>query len=299
MRLRQHFTKKVWWGKLIGAFFGFLIAGPIGAIFGLLIGNYFDHGLVEHFGNPFWHFQNEKNQEVRDVFFEGLFTLLGHIAKSNGHISQTEIQFASEIMQSMHLNAKDKKAAQEYFMAGKETSFDLYKMLRKIQKAIGKNPNLIRLFIDTQYNFIKKTGPSIEKLDILNNVLSSLGMAPIQRQTNFHDEFNWYETRQRAYRSHNNYYHHHQRQKSSSSNRNYKQWQQQSTWNIDDCYAILGIQTSSNKEEVKRAYRKLISRNHPDKLIAKGASEHEIKEANEKTSRIRSAYEDICKSRGW
>ena len=297
MEFRQHFTKKVWWGKFIGAFFGFLIAGPIGAIFGLLIGNYFDHGLVEHFSNPFWHFYQEKDPEIRETFFEGLFTVLGHIAKSNGHVSQVEINSATDIMQSMNLNAREKKAAQKFFNAGKDKTFNLYTTLHTIQHAIADKPNLVRLFIDTQYTFIKQTGPSIEKLDVLNNVLASLGMAPIQRQSNFYDEFNWYDTRQRQYRGRNQYHQYQGRQNQGSSN-NYRQSQRQ-TYSINDCYAILGIQESASKEQVKKAYRKLISRNHPDKLIAKGASESEIKEANEKTSRIRSAYEEICNLKGW
>lgn len=297
MEFRQHFTKKVWWGKFIGAFFGFLIAGPIGAIFGLLIGNYFDHGLVEHFSNPFWHFYQEKNPDTRETFFEGLFTVLGHIAKSNGHVSPIEIQTASDIMQSMRLNARDRKAAQNFFNAGKDKSFNLYTTLHTVQKAIANKPNLVRLFIDTQYNFIKQTGPSIEKLDVLNNVLASLGMAPIQRQANFFDEFNWYDTRQREYRG-RNYSHQQQNNQNRSSSNNYRHSQRQ-TYSIDDCYTILGVQTSASKEQVKKSYRKLISRNHPDRLIAKGASEQEIKEANEKTSRIRSAYEEICKYKGW
>lgn len=297
MEFRRHFTKKVWWGKFIGAFFGFLIAGPIGAIFGLLIGNYFDHGLVEHFSNPFWHFYQEKDPEIRETFFEGLFTILGHIAKSSGHVSPKEIKIATDIMQSMNLNAREKKAAQKFFNAGKDKAFNLYTTLHTVQKSITDKPNLVRLFIDTQYNFIKQTGPTIEKLDVLNNVLASLGMAPIQRQSNFYEEFNWYNTRQREYRGRNSYHQYQNNQNQSSSN-NYQKSQRQ-TYSIEDCYAILGIQETASKEQVKKAYRKLISRNHPDKLIAKGASEKEIKEANEKTSRIRSAYEEICKLRGW
>ena len=33
------------WGKILGAFFGFSLAGPVGALFGIIIGNFFDKGL--------------------------------------------------------------------------------------------------------------------------------------------------------------------------------------------------------------------------------------------------------------
>lgn len=288
MPLRRYFTQKIWWGKMIGAFFGFLIAGPLGAIFGLLIGNYFDKGLVEHFSNPFWDFNTEKDQEIKNSFFEALFLLLGHIAKSNGHVSTLDIKCATEIMQKMRLNTKQKKLAQKLFNQGKEKSFNLYSNLNKLQKAIKDKPNLIRLFIDTQYTFIKQTGLTIEKIDILNNILASLGMAPIQRQDGFANEFDWYNTRKRTYENYN-----YQKQSSNTYNRT---WQ---TSSIEDNYAILGLNSSATKEQVKRAYRKLISKNHPDKLIAKGASEKEIKAANEKTSLLSQAFDQICKSRGW
>ncbi len=290
MELRNYFTQKIWWGKTIGAFFGFLIAGPLGAIFGLLIGNFFDNGLVEHFANPFWYFNNEKNIEIKETFFEALFMILGHIAKSNGYVSELDISCASDVISKMHLNIKQKQLAQKFFNQGKEKSFSLYKMLHKLQKAIKDNPNLIRLFIDTQYNFIKQTGATVEKLDILNNVLASLGMAPIQRQTEFENEYDWYNIRQRTYRS----YQHHQ-----ESSTNSHSWQRPTTNTTEDNYAVLGLQSTATKEQVKRAYRRLISRNHPDKLIAKGASEKEIKAANEKSSRISNAYDQICRSRGW
>lgn len=288
MELRRYFTQKIWWGKIIGAFFGFLIAGSIGAMFGLLIGSFFDNSLVEHFSNPFWHFTSEKDPAVKIVFFEALFMLLGHISKSNGYVSQLDIKCANEIMSTMKLTTKQKKLAQNLFNQGKDKSFNLYVLLHKLQKAIIDKPNLVRLFIDTEYNFIKQTGATIEKIDILNNILASLRMAPIHRQSGFETEYEWYSARKRSYNQQNY---------ENSTNNNHN-WHRQTNTTHDN-YAILGLAPSATKEQVKRAYRKLISKNHPDKLIAKGASEREIKAANEKTSRISKAYEQICQSRGW
>ena len=49
---------------------------------------------------------------------------------------------------------------------------------------------------------------------------------------------------------------------------------------------------------LKRAYRKLMSENHPDKLIAQGVPEDMIKLATERSQEIQAAYEMIKKSRG-
>ena len=48
-----------------------------------------------------------------------------------------------------------------------------------------------------------------------------------------------------------------------------------------DCYDILGITKSSTKDEIKKAYRKLALKHHPDKNKGNKASEEKFKEASE------------------
>ena len=65
----------------------------------------------------------------------------------------------------------------------------------------------------------------------------------------------------------------------------------------EDAYRALGVESTATDKEVKRAYRKLMSEHHPDKLIAKGVPEAMIKLATERTQEIQTAYELIRKSR--
>jgi len=62
---------------------------------------------------------------------------------------------------------------------------------------------------------------------------------------------------------------------------------------IEQAYKVLGIAESSDKSQTKRAYRKLMSQHHPDKLVAKGMPEEMIKVATEKSQEIHAAYEMI------
>jgi DnaJ like chaperone protein len=66
---------------------------------------------------------------------------------------------------------------------------------------------------------------------------------------------------------------------------------------LTDAYRILGVEKSATDAEVKRAYRKLMSQHHPDKLVSKGLPEEMIKIAKEKTQEIKGAYELIMKTR--
>ena len=67
---------------------------------------------------------------------------------------------------------------------------------------------------------------------------------------------------------------------------------------LEDAYAALGITAGVSDKDLKRAYRKLMSEHHPDKLIAKGVPEDMIKLATERSQEIQAAYEMIRKSRG-
>jgi DnaJ like chaperone protein len=62
-------------------------------------------------------------------------------------------------------------------------------------------------------------------------------------------------------------------------------------------YKALGVGASDSDAEIKKAYRKLISENHPDKLIGRGMPEDMVKLATERTQEIQTAYELIVARR--
>ncbi len=281
MTFRDFFSNQTWWGKLLGAFLGYLMAGPVGALFGILIGNFFDRGLTEHMTNPLWHYHAESRARVKPIFSKVLFSVMGHIAKADGRVSELEIQWAKRVMHDMKLNRAQQKEAQLFFNEGKQDQFKLKPMLGLLYKTCQDNPNLLKLFIDTQYTFAQVDGLSDSKVRILNTILTDMQRAPLNEQSRFNEDFYEQFTRQR------------------SSGANHRTSHAPSPHALDQAYSILNIERSANKQEIKRAYRRLISRNHPDKLIAKGMPADQIKQANEKTQIIRKAYEQICESKGW
>lgn len=283
-------TRYPWWGKLLGAFFGFLIAGSIGALFGIFVGNFFDMAVVEHYKNPYWHYHQEKRESIQTIFFRTTFSIMGYIAKSDGRVSELEIQTAQHFMKEMRLNQSEKKMAQQFFNAGKDVSFDLNHLLTLFEQASFNNHELLILFIDIQYRAAKMGGFFEKKQDALDNIFLRFGFAPLRYQYRFYEDFGTHENTSQS--SH---------QDSNQQQRN--QYQGQTTYRgfntLAQAYAILEITEESSKEEVRRAYRRLISKNHPDKLIAKKLPEEMIKAATDKTQKIRKAYEQICISKGW
>jgi DnaJ like chaperone protein len=66
---------------------------------------------------------------------------------------------------------------------------------------------------------------------------------------------------------------------------------------LSKAYDTLGVDRTASDAEVKKAYRRLMSQHHPDKLIARGLPEEMIKIATEKTQQIKAAYEQVRESR--
>lgn len=283
MDLRQFFTTQCWWGKLIGAFFGFLIFGATGALLGIIIGNLFDRGLNEHYASTFWYYRTEKEENIRHIFFTALFTILGHMAKADGRVSPQAIDMAKSCMHEMHLNAKHQQMAQQLFNRGKQPDFDLTHMLVPLYSALYQRPQLLKLFIETQYQAAQLNGLSSNKIYLMNQILRGLNFAPLQQQRHVFDEF-----ASEAYR-----YHSSARQQEQTSR------PVGMSPGLQNAYTALGLSMSATQQDIKRAYRRLMSRHHPDKLMAKGATQQQIQAANDKTQQIRKAYELICNANGW
>lgn len=293
MNLREFFTTNTWWGKILGGFFGYLTAGPMGALLGILIGNLFDKGLSGHFSNPHLLYHTEKRKEVQKLFFESTFQVMGHIAKADGRVSKKEIEMAQLLMSELGLGAEQTLQAKKLFTEGKDTHFNLNSILAQLLNACRDNRELLKLFVDIQYRAAQVDGLTAKKIKALDVIFSRLGFAPLHKQYRFYEEFGSRNYEQEEPQPKQNQYN--QNKSSSHQNRTYQRPQN----HLAHAYALLEVSPEATKQEVKSAYRRQMSRNHPDKLIAQGLPEAMIKIANDKTQKILKAYELICSSKGW
>jgi DnaJ like chaperone protein len=281
---RDFFLKGPWFGKLIGACFGYLTFGSIGALLGILIGNIFDKGLTQHFLRPHWLLFAEKNQAFQTLFFKATFQIMGHLAKAKGRITEEDIAHARHLMNEFRLTKEKAGLAIQYFNDGKQSDFNMTPLLIALRQHTQYKAILLHLFIDIQYRFTFSSGANEKQIQVFNDMLSQLGFRQLHQQYRFYDEFSTQYRQEQAYQR--TYRHKHTQQASSPSY-------------LTHAYALLNISSDASKQQVKRAYRQLMSKHHPDKLIAQGLPETMIKMATEKTQAIQKAYESICNAKGW
>lgn len=249
-----------WWGTFIGGTLGFVFGGPIGALIGAALGGNLDRGIK--MGDAF----DTGNQErVQAAFFTTTFSVMGHVAKADGHVSKHEIEAAKNIMSQMQLSAEQRKAAIQFFDQGKADDFPLEAILHQFKKECHGRRNLIQMFVEIQIS----TALSDGKLDasekqIIYKIGKILGFARSQ----IDHLFNIASGAQ-----------------ASVSN----------ALTTTQAYKILGISEDSSAAEIKKAYRRLMSQHHPDKLVSKGLPDEMIALATEKTQEIRKAYDLIKK----
>jgi DnaJ like chaperone protein len=77
----------------------------------------------------------------------------------------------------------------------------------------------------------------------------------------------------------------------------YSQKQNSKELSLENACEVLGVKVTDDMKIIKKAYRELVKKNHPDIITGQGASQSIIDEATEKLQEINAAYEIIKKGK--
>lgn len=253
--------------KLIGFIAGFYYFGFIGALLGLLIGSLIDRMRALGPGgmNPL---QNARRQ---DVFLETMFLSMGKLAQADGQVSQDEVAHVESLMQKLGMAPEHRAQATALFKRGADPTFTLESTYDRFLSVCGHTRHLKQILL--VYLVVMATADgevhaSEERL-----------LADIARRLGFDGD---------AFR---------QLMGMVLNQAQFATGRPGSEAALDDAYKALGVTKDNTDQEIKRAYRKLISQYHPDKLTGQGLPEDMIALAGEKAREIQLAHDLIQQHR--
>lgn len=255
--------------KIIFVVAGYYFLGFFGAFLGYLIGSSIDRGRQFGLGgiNPLG------NDHRKAVFLETVFVLMGKLAKVDGHISKDEIAHVEQFIQKMGISAEHRQQAIAQFKRGSTDNFDINATLNEFMATCGNTSNLkqVLLMYLTVMALVDGKIDSAEHA-LLEKIALRLGFSTADFKQMLDMLLN---------QSH-----------FSQGNANTS-----SPSALEGAYKALGVTKNNTDAEIKRAYRKLMSQYHPDKLTGQGLPDDMIAVATERAKEIQVAYDLIKKQR--
>ena len=211
--------------------------------------------------------QGENLGRVSDEFVRALFGCMGHLAKSDGRVSEDEIRAARLIMHRLGLSPAGVRRAIGWFEDGKRPGYPLVQTVREVRRvsarSAGKRTMFLRLLLE-----VVLAKPSLRKEEraMLWTVCSELDIGRV--------ELAQLEAMIRAQKGF---------QRSPAGDADAAR--------VRKAYATLGVDPDASNDEIKKAYRRLMNRNHPDKIAGSNPEAAVVAEAERRTREVRSAYE--------
>jgi DnaJ like chaperone protein len=192
---------------------------------------------------------------------------MGSLAKSDGHVSEEEIRAARVLMHRLGLGPSEIREAIDWFEEGKGPTFALHETLRQLRRDTSRHTDLRLMFVQLLLEVaLSKKSLHRRERAALWMICSELDISRV--------ELAQLEAMLRAQKGF---------RRSAAGGADAER--------ITSAYAVLGVNRSSTNEEIKKAYRRLMNRNHPDKLVGTGSDSTLASAAAKRTREIRGAYE--------
>ena len=252
-----------WKGTLIGAGLGWVLGGPIGAILGGVMGSQFDGS-----GPGSGMFETGSGQNKTGDMMASLLVLFAYVTKADGRVLTSEVKYVKQFLI-------------ENF--GQSTASDLMQMYKDIVNQDYP--------IEPVCKQIRQHVPYHERLELLHLLYGiaraddNLHQTELNAITEIADGMGIEQGDQRSIRG---------MFTGSGSHRTRSRQNERPT--RESAYEILGVERDASDQEVKSAYRQLVSKYHPDKVSHLGDEFADL--AEEKFKAVKDAYEQVKQERG-
>lgn len=255
----------LWPFTVVGGGVGYLIASIPGAMLGALLGQALDRRL--HFRS--WAEMRERaNGRTVPRDDELIFMLLGRLAKSEGRVVDGHIQQARVEMRRLDLSESAQRRAIQAFNRGKDGRDNLRVHLTRLKNQPHAAEGLLRACWRMAWADGKVSRTERELIVLWGKWLGWLP-GKVEGLSSTEDE---------------------QRSRGAPAS---------SGGEFQDALRLLGVKADAEPAQIKRAYRRLLSRHHPDKIAGSGANQIQVRDATEKTRELHHAYAVIRDRRGF
>jgi len=248
-------------GALLGALFGGFAGLLIGAAIGYAAGVALRQSVIGGL------------RVVQSQLIDSTFAVMGALCKSDNVVTRDEIDAVEKIFTMLRLQEDQRRAAKAAFNRGKQPDFDLDSAVDQFAGVSRRRAPLVQLFLQLQVMAVAADGrvhPAEHAM--LVRIARRLGLQE-------HDVAQL-EALLRA------------------GGGPSAPGAPPPADRLADAYAALGVSPAASPAEIKRAYRRLISQNHPDKLAARGLPESMRAVAEERSREINAAYDLVKDARG-
>ena len=246
--------------SFIGAIVGLLFGGTRGLLLGAFIG----YGIG-------WVLRAKLGTEARVIqgqFLQSTFAIMGAVCKADGVVTRDEIAVVKETFDRLHLSDEQRETAKAAFNRGKAPDFDLDAEAAKLARIRYGRAPLFQIFLQIQCMAIAADGKvHPAEHEMLVRVARGLGLTE--------RDVAQLEALLRATAT---------GRYTADADPHVR---------LNDAYTALGLSADADVAQIKRAYRRLMSKNHPDKLAAKGLPDSMREVAEERAREINVAYELI------
>ena len=261
---------------------GWIVSGNFfGGLIGFAVGVWLDQRDSERHADR----RREQTERTRSVFLLCMMSSFAKIAKTDGRVSETEIQLIENMLDEWGLGPSDVSLAKDIFRKAKDDNVLFVSYVDKFATECAAY-ELRLIFLQCLVRLACAEGSvSAEQMKMLRQAESIFGLPSGTVHMMISQFTGQRHTWDRYSRS--------SRQEYDTGSR-----YTSSTDATDDDYTAIGVSRSATDAEVKKAYRRKAMELHPDKIQAKGLPPEFIKNSNDQLAMVNVAYDRICKTRG-